>query len=424
MAAIGSSSEYLVPPDYYHGSYPPPPQGEALAARVTEFERRAQEQVNKEIGEPPLYYALAAVWLRIGEMVGVSPVTLPFWVRALNAVSAALLVWLGHVTAKAVFPDSALQRIGVPLLLAVFPQDTFYSIAPDAWSPLLLGAGYLGALRFGAATKGEGRAAAGTGLALAGSVLVKAANLPLAGVTGAGLLWRAGSLAKERGRGGVTRPLALAVACAAVPVAAWLVWNKLHHGDWTATAAKVARLTWTSKSLADWWPHPLFTPAGLYAFWSELAASFWRGELVWHAQRLTLPAMDVFYWSSSLLLPIVALWRLPERRSAREALWLAAACFASGVLFQLVLSLAFDFGSCFYPSRKDPIFTSGRLVTGALIPFLLLYVHGLDRALAFARSDRLRWLALGAIAAAVTLSELWLDLDVAPSAYNLFHLGG
>ena len=86
--------------------------------------------------------------------------------------------------------------------------------------------------------------------------------------------------------------------------------------------------------------------------------------------------------------------------------------------------IRFDFGRCFYPSRENPYFVSGRLITGTLIPFLLLFVHGLDRSLAFTESRRARWLALAAIAAAVSISELWLDLGPLASAYNLFHLGG
>ena len=131
--------------------------------------------------------------------------------------------------------------------------------------------------------------------------------------------------------------------------------------------------------------------------------------------------MDVFYWSSSAILPLVALVRLPPKGEAREALVLAAACFASGIVFLGALSLAFDFGSSAYPSQAHPFFTSGRLLSGSLVPFFLLYVYGLDRALAFA-SERIRWLALGGIACAVTISELWLELGPFASLYNVLHL--
>jgi hypothetical protein len=425
--ALYSSPEFLYSLERYGGRYPDPVAGASAERRERQVMAAAEGlrgDVNTESEEPPLYYALAGLWLRLGALLGVSGVTSLYWLRSLNALPAALLVCLGHVTARAVFPESRLQRLGVPLLLAVFPQDTFYSIGGDMLSPLFFGAAYLGAVRFGEAGPRSRAAAAGTGLALAASLLVKVSNLPLIGVACADLALRARSLARERGAPAVLPGLALLLACAALPIAAWLVWNRARFGDWLGTAAKIRRLDWTAKPLAEWLPHPLFSPSGLYEFWSEVGASFWRGEFVWHAQRLTQPGMDLFYWSSSALLPAVALVRLPAERAARSALLFAAASFASGILFLCLLSLAFDFGRCFYPSKAHPLFTSGRLLGGALIPFLLLYVHGLDRALGFTPNERARWLALGAIAAAVTASELWLDLAPLTSAYNFFHLGG
>lgn len=423
VAARYNSPEYMHTPEHFGGRFRDPPEGAMAAAAEFAAAQWSQREVNKESAEPPLYYALAGLWLRLGQLLGLGVFHQLYWLRALDALPAALLVWLGHVTARAVFPESALQRLGVPLLLAVFPQDTFYAVAPDMLSPLCFGLGYLGVLRFGAAHARPRASAAGTGLALAAAALVKLCNVALIGVACAYLVLRARSLARERGARSVLPVLALLLACVSLPIGAWFVWNRMRFGDWTGTAQKVARLTWTAKPISEWWPHPLFSPAGFYAFWSELVASFWRGEFVWHRQRLAHFGMDIFYWSSSAVLPAVALIRLPAAREARSALWLAAASLASGIAFLVVLSLRFDFGRCMYPSREHPYFTSGRLLTGALIPFLLLYVHGLDRSLAFAASARVRWGALGAIAAAVTASELWLDLGPLSSAYNFFHLG-
>jgi hypothetical protein len=421
------SPEFFYAPERFGGRFPEPlaaRSGPTAARELLDATAGFGDVENTESAEPPLYYSLAALWLELGRLVGLAAVTQLFWLRALNAVPAALLVWLGHVTARTVFPESSLQRLGVPLLLAVFPQDTFYSIGSDMLSPLCFGLGFLGVVRFGAARAPTRASAAGSGLALAAAVLVKLANLPLIGVACAGLLLRARGLGREQRARSVLPALALLLACAAVPIAAWLAWNRTRFGDWTGTAAQVTRLDWTPKPLAGWWPHPLFSAAGLYAFWSELLASFWRGEFVWHGQRLAHRAMDVFYWGSSAVLPAVALIRLPSARGARAALVLAAFSLASGVAFLVVLSLAFDFGHCFYPSRAHPYFTSGRLLSGALIPFLLLYVHGVDRSLAFTAGARSRWLVLFAIAAFVTASETWLDLAPLASAYNVFHLGG
>jgi len=382
----------------------------------------AQQYVNKESAEPPLYYALAGLWLWLGRSLGLEGIGALYWVRALAAPAAALLVWLGHLSARRVFPESPVNRLAVPLLLAVFPQDTFYAIAPDMLSPLLFGLGFLGLLRSDAPESRHSLSSAGTGLALAGAVLVKAANAPLVGVAGADALWRLRRLAREHGGRAVLPSAIVLLGCAALPVAAWLAWNHFRFGDWLGTAGKLKELGWTRKSPADWWPHPLFSLGGLWTFWSGLMETFWRGELIWHGQQLSHPALDVFYAVSSAILPLVALLRLPPQREARHALVVSAACLASAVLFLAALSLAFDFGSSKYPSRAHPFFTSGRLLTGALVPFLLLYVHGLDRALWFAAGELPRWLALVAIASAITISEVWLDLGPLGSAFNIIHV--
>lgn len=427
MLALYATPEYLAPRAAFGGRLPVPFAAlppEAAAAGLPGAIAAWTAHANTESQEPPLYYALGGVWLALGRVLGLAGVALLYWLRALNALVAAVLVYLGHAIARAVFPDSKLQRLGVPLLLAVFPQDAFYSIGSDALSPLCFGLAFLEIVRFGAGGAPTRGAAARAGLALAATALVKASNLPLVGVGAAALGLRARRAAAECGARMAWGRLALAVACAGAPIGAWLVWNQLLHGDWTGTTAKVAALGWTRKPLGAWWPHPLFSGAGLFAFGSELLASFWRGEFVWRGERLAHAALDVFYAGSSLVLLGVALLRLPAAREPRRALLFAASCFAGGVAFLAVLSLGFDFGRCVYPSRAHPFFTSGRLLGGALIPFLLLYVHGLDRSLAFTASTRVRALALLAIAAAATASELWLDRAPFASAYNLFHFGG
>ena len=57
----------------------------------------------------------------------------------------------------------------------------------------------------------------------------------------------------------------------------------------------------------DWWQHPIFTPRGLWIFWSDLMASFWRGEVKWHGQMLRCRLVDGFYAISSLTLLVAAL---------------------------------------------------------------------------------------------------------------------
>lgn len=61
------------------------------------------------------------------------------------------------------------------------------------------------------------------------------------------------------------------------------------------------------------------------------------------------------------------------------------------ILFLTGLPLRYDFGTCFYPSREFPYFTSGRLISG--IPFLV-----------------------------ITASEIATSTEVFASSYNFFHL--
>jgi hypothetical protein len=232
---------------------------------------------------------------------------------------------------------------------------------------------------------------------------------------------RAGQLA------GAGPALAWLAVCAAFPVGAWLLGNYWTVGDFSGTSAKVHAHGWTVKSLAHWWPHPIFTLHGLGEFWRELSASFWRGEFVWGRVRLASPVVDAGYWLTSALLPLVAVASLVRPATAetpqlRPSLGLAAGSFVLAVAFLGVASVRFDFGNCYYPSREHPFFTSGRLLTGALVPFLLLYAYGLDRALDRGAMRRFKWPALGFILLAITISEAVVNGPVFASRYNWFHL--
>src|SRR5206468_10848593 len=52
----------------------------------------------------------------------------------------------------------------------------------------------------------------------------------------------------------------------------------------------------------DWWRHPIFTLRGLWLFWSNLMASFWRGEVSWHGRLLSWGLGDRFFAISTLIL--------------------------------------------------------------------------------------------------------------------------
>ena len=165
---------------------------------------------------------------------------------------------------------------------------------------------------------------------------------------------------------------------------------------------------------------------GLFEFAAGLVPMFWRGELAWHRTDLAWPAMDALYTGSTLLLLGLACVGLRGREPGRFlAEGLAGLALAVAVASLAVLSLAFVFDATTNPPASHPYFVQGRLISGVLLPFLLLYVRGLEVAVGWlpARAARLAgWLGLGALALAVSISELALAAPVFASAYNAFHL--
>ena len=147
---------------------------------------------------------------------------------------------------------------------------------------------------------------------------------------------------------------------------------------------------------------------------------------MWHARIIGSKGMDMFYVVSSLgffLVAVVSLLRKQATNAGeaqRRALWIALASFIAAIAFLGFLSLQFDFGSCINPSRERPYFFQGRLMAGALIPFALLYVYGLQRLLRAVPALVLPTLV--AIATAITISESFANGVAFASVYNWFHM--
>jgi len=103
---------------------------------------------------------------------------------------------------------------------------------------------------------------------------------------------------------------------------------------------------------------------------------------------------------------------------------LALLSFAALVAFVALLSIAFDFGGCVYPSREHPYFTSGRLLGAAAIPFFLLYARALDWTMCQITRNWLRLIVLGGIVLIVSVSQVIINWPAFLSHYNFFHMGG
>jgi hypothetical protein len=424
-----ASPEFLSAPEDFEGGYFGPMwkhAAEEVAPTIAKIEEIWGRTPNQESSQPPLYYALAAVWFHLGQWIGTKDGTALYWIRFLNAGFVTALVWLAYVAARMTFPDQVALRLGIPLLVAAVPQDAFYGINNDVLSPICFGLVFICLVQWFSHDLPDISLGIATGLSIAAACLTKISNLPLIFVAIGTLLRWCIAQARSRKLRGAMPALAAVTLCAATPSAAWLLWMKTHFGDFTGATAKAQLLGWTPKPFSDWWSHPIFTASGMWTFISELIASFWRGEFMWHAHTIGFKGIDLFYVLSSLGLisiAVISLWRQRDKNTGqaqRRVLWISAASVIATIAFLGFLSLQFDFGACINPSRERPYFFQGRLILGAMIPFMILYVYGLNRLLG--GRTRLVLGAVGAITIAITTSDFLANRVAFTSAYNWFHM--
>jgi hypothetical protein len=430
FSLYGTPEYFTSPQQLKTGNFPPPNWTWPAEQRDAVVDRAAawwENNQNHESGEPPLYYAVAGLWLNLGRAVGLTGGWLLYWIRFLNVFVAATLVWLGFVAAKLVFPDEQLIRLSVPLLLAIWPQTALYSVTSDSLSPLCFGVAFVGLLKILEAQRPSLLLAIWTGLALAATCLVKATNIVLLLVAALALIFKITNFTDRTALRRLFGPVAVLIGFAAVPIALWFAWNLHTFGDLTATASKIDFLDWTRKPLTKWWPHPIFTLTGLQEFWPQSIASFWRGEFIWHGQRLASQLSDGFYWISStlaILFTAIGLiwWFAKLTRFQRQSLWLALSSFIVLLSLLVVLSIAFDFGRCVYPSREHPYFISGRLLSAAVVPFVLLCSYALTYAVSWIPGRWPRMILFAGIIVLIAVSQYKLDRPAFSSRYNFFHL--
>lgn len=378
------------------------------------------------MAQPPLYYLLAGGWWRLENLAGLRGGSALYGLRFLNVVFIVALVWIGSQAARLVFPGNPLVRRGVPALLAVLPQTAFYGIGNDVLSPLAFGSAFLLLLKFSRAETPGVKLGAATGLALAATGLTKLSNLPLLAVAAAAICGLVLHRLQARKWVALLPGLAALMVAAILPIAAWMAWCKCHFGDFTGAAQKTRFLGWTQRPFAEWWHHPLFSASGCWYFLKQNLATFWQGEFLWHHQPLAFAVVDLAYvtlTTGALACAVAALlWRSPALAPAqRAALWFSLACVAAAVVFVALLSIQYDFHDCFYPSRALPFFVSGRLLLGALVPFMLVLVCGLEWSLN-KFSVRTQFLALGVLLAGMIAAEITIDAPIFANQYNWFHL--
>jgi hypothetical protein len=385
---------------------------------------------NLETWSWPAYYMLAGLWCRLGKALSVADARLLYWIRFLNVPIAAAFVWLSYIFSRRFFRTSPQQRIALLILVAFFPQDIFFAITGDVLSPIVFAAAFLMLLWIcldEIPTCRDWRYHLFAGLTVAATFLTKASNIAILPLAAGVILIEIKRAVSQKRLRHVLFPVAAFAVAATVPIAFWLGRNYVLFGDFSGAAASLHIRTWTPKPLSEMFNHPILTPSGLFYFLGELTRTFWRGEFVWRFKRIASPFMDWFYVISSavfLTVSVVGLVLDKTKTDKPNRLALTACLFvlALSVAFLAIMSMRYDFGKCFYPSRKNPFFTSGRLIAGVILPFLALYIDGLWRILSKFRLASCLLVVAAVIAAAETFSEIILTLPAFASPYNWFHL--
>jgi Predicted membrane protein (DUF2142) len=393
-----------------------------LAAKEFFFANTFQ---NHESSQPPIYYAAAGIWWRLGKILHFDGLALLYWLRFLNVVFIVALAWLGWLASRKIFPENNFVQFAVPAFIALLPQSTFYAVNNDIAAPLAFGAAFLLLLKFWEAEIPSVKLAAATGVFLAATFLTKISNLPLLAVAGVFLVWKIwGITLKQKFRAASFSFLVL-ILCAGLPMAAWMFWCKNNFGDLTGSALKIKFLNWTEQPFAAWLHHPIFTAQGFWFFLKGNLASFWFGEQLWHRPPLANgdanSVVIVFSLGMLALVSVALLWpRSGFTTQQKTALSLGFACFFAMLMFFALLSVKYDFQDCFYPSREKPFFVSGRLMLGILIPFLILFCAGLDRLMKNFQATT-KFFVLFVLLGFLLVSEISTDWPVFASGYNWFH---
>src|SRR5262245_23584603 len=200
-----ASPEFLSAPEDFEGGYFGPMwkhPAEEVAPTIAKIEGIWGRTPNQESSQPPLYYVVAAAWFNAGQWIGVKDGRALYGVRFLNVVFMTALVWLAYAPARMMFPEQVALRLGVPLLLAAVPQDTFYGITNDVLSPICFGLVFICLIKWFSRDEPSISLGIATGLSIAAAYLTKLSNLPLIFVAVGAILWwciveaRAGKLRK------------------------------------------------------------------------------------------------------------------------------------------------------------------------------------------------------------------------------------
>ena len=192
MSWYASPESRLRPTDLPGSVYPPPlwslsdsVDKEAIARHLA---IELQTRPNHEANSPPLYYALAAAWYKLGRLAGMDAPRTAYWVRFLNIPLCVALVVATFGFCRAYFPWWV--ALAAPMLAALFPSNMVFCVGSDVLSPLAVLVALWLILRWDADPTNARRSVA-AGLAAAAAVLVKLSNVPVLAACGGVVLLRA-----------------------------------------------------------------------------------------------------------------------------------------------------------------------------------------------------------------------------------------
>jgi hypothetical protein len=425
----GSPEFFMSPEAFPDRRFPAPawvPSAEGASAAVSTTEQAWSDATNPESWQPPLYYAIAGLWLKSGQLCGFSDGYLLYWVRFLNVLFLAGLLWLSFLAAREFFPQQKWVALCVPVLVAFLPQDMFYGIENDNLSPLLFGAVFICLIRWWRAEVLSPLLAVCLGLTMSATYLTKLSNAPLLGVASLccsvkGLF--GGSFRKSPPDAGCARDF----RCVRHHTGRRLDdldATRFRRCDRFFDTHHAFRLD--AKAVRSVVASSYLHVARRLELSLQAAGKFLARRVRWHGTRLASTAADYFYVISSLLLVSITALHLPRlARSDKvraQIVSFALLSFMAAVLFLAFISIRFDFGDSVYPSRAKPYLWSGRYITGALIPFIIVYVYGLDLALRWTHRTWPLFATVVIIVTAVTVSEIRVNRPVFSSDYNWFHL--
>ncbi len=380
---------------------------------------------NFEAQAPPLYYLLAGGWYRIGAAMGLSDWRLLYWTRFLNGILYGLFVWVSYRFVCQVYPEHRFLCVAVPALLAVFPQDVFFGMNRDVLSPLMCAAALLFMAKVLAGQRNQDRLLVIAFLFVGLSFLVELSNCVLYGALAATMwLWASHSPKMLQDK---MRVISAAILAATLPPSLWMLRNYLVLGNLTGSGAKLRYFGWTFKPFPDLLHHPLFTIHGLAYFLANLTRTFWQGEYTWHELPMTSRFADRFYVLSTAVLIAIFIIDLVRRRGTLSELhnwtgWQSLYLLGSSVLFMAATSVIFDYHNYGFPSRLSPFFISGRIISGALLPFAVVCSGALESLASRSRRAFVPIAVLACLLLFISISDIRTRAAAFSSPYNFFAL--